>query len=171
MMPASSPARPVLSPAALGLLAGLAAGLAGAATATADVSPKVIAAYRGQVVITKDDLPPTASVADVKKLRLKELEGTANSEDVVAWRFHYTAFLNRTGASSLKLEFYVDDKDQRYVADQRLDGIDGRSPVLSGDISITEDEGLSKGKAYILKLTADVKGKDVVVASTPIVMK
>jgi hypothetical protein len=40
--------------------------------------------------------------------------------------------------------------------------------VLSGDISINEDEGLSKGKTYTIKLVTD---KNAVVASTQLTMK
>jgi hypothetical protein len=67
----------------------------------------------------------------------------------------------------LKLEFYTDDKDKRYVADKQLDGVDPKSAVLTGDISINEDEGLAKGKSYVVKLTA---GK-AIVATTTLKMK
>jgi hypothetical protein len=40
--------------------------------------------------------------------------------------------------------------------------------VLSGDISINEDDGLSRGKPYVIKLVTD---KDAAVASTPLLMK
>ena len=49
-----------------------------------------------------------------------------------------------------------------------LDGIDPKSSVLSGDISINEDEGLAKGKTYTVKL---VNAADQTVASTPLTMK
>jgi hypothetical protein len=150
-------------------------GLGHAGEARADLSSKVIGSFRGQIVLSKEELTPgkndAATIAEIKKVRLKELDGSANADDVVTWKFHYTAFLNRTGSSALKLEFYIDDKDARYVADQRLDGIDPKSSVLSGDITINEDEGLAKGKSYVIKLSADVKGKDVIVATTPVTMK
>jgi len=139
--------------------------------ASADLSPAVITAFRGELVITKGDLPEGKSekdtIAKIKTERLKELTGEAK-DDVVYWHFHYTAFLTKAGASALKMEFYTNDKDKKFVADNRLDGVDPKTPVLSGDISINEDEGLSKGKSYIIKLVTD---KDVVVASTPLVMK
>lgn len=136
--------------------------------ASADLSRNVIAAFRGELVITKGDLPEGKNekdtIARIKAERLKELTGEPR-DDVTYWRFHYTAFLSKPGATQLKMEFYTDKK---FVADNRLDGIDPKMTVLSGDISINEDEGLSKGKTYTIKLVTD---KDVVVASTTLVMK
>lgn len=149
----------------------LAAALGWGGAASADVSRNVIAAFKGELVITKGDLPEGKNdkdtIARIKSERLKELTGEARN-DVIGWHFHYTAFLSRTGATRLKMEFYTNDKDKKFVADNRLDGVDPKTPVLSGDISIDEDEGLSKGKPYLIKLVTD---KDVVVASTPLVMK
>ena len=64
------------------------------------------------------------------------------------------------------MEFYRDGK--QYAADKRLDGIDPKSAVLTGDISINEDEGLAKGKSYVIKL---VTAKDAVVASATLLFK
>jgi hypothetical protein len=142
------------------------AGLNG--VASADMSRNVIAAFRGELVITKGELPEGKNdkdtIAKIKAERLKELTGEAR-DDVMSWHFHYTAFLNKPGSTRLKVEFYLGNK---FVADNRLDGVDPKMTVLSGDISINEDEGLSRGKAYVIKVVTD---KDVVVASTPLVMK
>jgi hypothetical protein len=139
--------------------------------ASADVSRNVMAAFKGELVITKGELPDGKTekdtIAKIKSERLKELTGEERS-DVVYWHFHYTAFLSKPGSSLLKMEFYTNDKDKKFVADKRIDGVDPKTPALSGEISIDEDEGLSKGKPYIIKLVTD---KDVVVASTPLVMK
>jgi hypothetical protein len=147
------------------------AAVGSAGIATADMSRNVIAAFRGELVITKGDLPEGKNekdtIAKIKTERLKELTGEAR-DDVMYWRFHYTAFLTKIGATRLKMEFYINDKDKKFVADNRLDGVDPKTPVLSGDISINEDEGLSKGKPYIIKLVTE---NDVVVASTALVMK
>jgi hypothetical protein len=143
----------------------------GNGVASADMSRGVIAAFHGQLVISKDELPEgkndKETIAKIKAAQVKELIGSPKA-DVTGWRFHYTAFPSRTGATTLKMLFYTDDKDHRYVADQRLDGVDPKSAVLTGDISIDEDEGLAKGKAYIIKLETD---KDVVVAQASVVMK
>jgi len=149
----------------------VAAAVGWSGVASADISKTVIAAFRGELVITKGELPEGKTekdtIAKIKTDRLKELTGEAR-EDVVYWHFHYTAFLTKGGSTLLKMEFYTNDKDKKFVADNRLDGVDPKTTVLSGDISINEDEGLSKGKSYIIKLVND---KDVVVASTPLVMK
>jgi len=145
------------------------------ATAHADLSKKVIAEFKGQIVVSADALEPSgddkATISAIKKARLKEVKGEPNSDDVVAWKFAYTAFLKKTGATELTFEFYTDDKDARYAANQRLTGVDPTTGILTGTIEITEDDGLARGKAYRLKLSAKVKGKDIVVAETPIQMK
>ena len=136
--------------------------------ASADVSRNVISAFKGELVITKGELPEGKTekdtIAKIKTERLKELTGEAR-DDVTCWHFHYTAFLTKTGATQLKMEFY---SDKKLAANKRINGINPKDPVLSSDISFDEDEGLTKGKAYILKL---VNEKDVAVAQTPLVMK
>ena len=134
----------------------------------ADVSKPVISAFKGQVVITSEEELPAGkndkeTIAKIKKAQLKELTGTA-SEDVTSWNFHYTAFLSKTGAKNLKMEFMKGDK---LAADKQLDGIDPKSAVLTGDISINEDEGLAKGNTYQIRLVAGSS----VVAKTSLVMK
>jgi hypothetical protein len=137
--------------------------------ASADMSRGVIAAFRGQLVISKADLPEGKNDKDtinkIKAAKLSSLDGAAQ-EDVTYWNFHYTAFLNKTGNTTLKMEFYRDGK--QFVADKTLDGVDPKSAVLTGDIAINEDEGLAKGKAYVIKLVA---GKNTVVATTNLLMK
>ena len=137
--------------------------------ASADMSRAVIAAFKGQLVISKGDLPEGKNdkdtISKIKAAKLTTLEGSVQ-EDVTYWSFHYTAFLNKTGNSTLKMEFYRDGK--QFVADKTLDGVDPKSAVLSGDIQINEDEGLAKGKAYVVKLVA---GKNTVVATTNLMMK
>lgn len=138
--------------------------------AAADVSRSVIAAFKGDLVITKGDLPEgkndKETIARIKAERLKELTGEARN-DVTGWFFHYTAFLSKTGATELTLEFWRTD-DKRLAANKRINGIDPKIQALSGDISIDEDEGLTKGKAYVVKLVTE---KNVVVSQTPLVMK
>ncbi len=131
-------------------------GLGGAATA--DISSStVIATFRGQIVVSHDELPEGKNdkdtIAKIKAASLKELVGEP-AADVTQWHFHYTAFLNKTGASSLKMEFVTDDKDARLAADKQLEGVDPKSGVLTGDITIDEDEGLAKGKSYSIELFA-----------------
>lgn len=149
-------------------IAVLAAALLVGGVASAELSRKVIGAFRGQLVITKDELPEGKNdkdtIAKIKAAKLKELVGEKNDE-VTYWNFHYTAFLKKTGATTLKMEFYIDGK--KYVADKTLSGVDPKVSALTGTISINEDEGLTRGKSYVVKLVA---GKNTVVAQTPLVM-
>jgi hypothetical protein len=138
------------------------------APAFADLSKSVSGAFKGQVVVTKGDLPSGKNdkdtIAKIKKEQLKEVTGEPKG-DVTAWFFHYTAFLTKTGASKLKVEFLNGDK---LAADQQLDGVDPKSAILSGDITIDEDEGLAKGKTYTVRI---VNGSGGVVAKTNLTMK
>jgi len=138
--------------------------------ASADISSRtVIAAFKGQLILSKSEISEGKNDKDtimkIKAEKLSELKGEDNN-DVTQWNFHYTAFLTKTGNSSLKMEFYRDGK--QYSADKRLDGIDPKSGVLTGQITIDEDEGLVKGKSYTIKL---VGPGDSVVASTTVTMK
>jgi len=139
-----------------------------ASVATADMSKAVIGAFRGQLVISKGDLPEGKNdkdtISKIKAAKLTSLDGEAR-DDVTYWHFSYAAFLSKTGASTLKMEFY---NGKQLSADKTLDGIDGKSALLTGEISINEDEGLAKGKTYTIKLVTD---KNAVVAQTTLTMK
>ena len=134
------------------------------ATGTAfAMSNSVISTFRGQLVISKDELPEGKNdkdtISKIHAAQLKELTGEPRG-DVTAWNFHYTAFLTRTGANHLKLEFLQDGK---LSADKQLDSVDPKSSVLSGDITIDEDEGVTKGKTYTIELS---NGSSVVSKTT-----
>ena len=134
----------------------------------ADMTKSVISAFKGQLVISKGELPvgknDKDTIAKIKKEQLKEIQGTT-SEDVTSWYFSYTAFLSKTGAKNLKMEFL---KAGKLAADKQLDGIDPKSGVLTGEISINEDEGLAKGNTYQIQL---VNPSGAVVAKTTLIMK
>ena len=133
----------------------------------ADMSRKVTAAFRGELVISTGELPEGRddkdTIAQVKKARLKELKGQSR-DDVTRWTFHYTAFLEKTGARSLTMKFTGGDR----TADKRLTGVDPKATVLTGDITIDEDEGLKRGRTYTIELL-DPRGG--VVATTRLTMK
>lgn len=135
----------------------------------ADMPKAVQSAFKGQVVVTDGDLPvgknDKDTIAKIKKAQKKEVTGGMKGEDVTAWTFHYTAFLSKTGSSKLKIEFL---KGGKLAADQQLDGVDAKSPILSGDVSIDEDEGLAKGSTYTVQF---VNGSGGVVAKTTLLMK
>lgn len=139
--------------------------------AQADIGPKVIKAFKGQLIISTDPVETAGTdkevIAAFKAAKLKELKGEANADEVTQWQFHYTAFLKSKGFKSLTLEFHVNGQ---YVADRRLEGVDPTLTVLEGDIAINEDEGPAKGKKYTLKLVGTKGKKEVVIATTTLVM-
>ena len=146
----------------------LAAALVVGGVASADMTKPVINAFRGQLIVSKSELPEGKNdkdtIAKIKAAKIAALNGEPQ-EEIQYWNFHYTAFLSKTGSTKLKMEFY---NGKQLAADKTLDGIDSKSSVLSGDISINEDEGLAKGKTYIVKL---VTANDAVVATTSLTMK
>jgi hypothetical protein len=146
----------------------LCAALVVGGVASADMSRPVINAFKGQLIVSKAELPEgkndKETISKIKVAKLAALTGEAQ-EDVTYWNFHYTAFLSKTGSAKLKMEFY---NGKQLAADKTLDGIDSKSAVLSGDISINEDEGLAKGKTYQVKL---VNERDQVVSTASLTMK
>jgi hypothetical protein len=153
------------------LAGALAVGATTATTAYAELSTSVISTFRGQFVVSHDELPEGKNdkdtIAKIKQASLTELSGEP-AGDVTAWHFHYTAFLTRTGASSLKMEFITDDAKHNLAADKQLEGVDPKSSVLTGDITIDEDEGLAKGKRYSVELVA---GGSTVVSKQSVLFK
>ena len=145
---------------------------AGQARVAEAISPKVIKAFKGKLLVTAEPLEEAGSdketIAAWKKAALTEVTGTPNADDVQTWTFQYTAFLKSKGYSTLAIEFHTDGK---FVADQRLEGVDPSLPVLQGEVSITEDDGPSKGKKYTLKLVGTKGGKETVLASSSLTLK
>lgn len=142
-----------------------------ARTADADLSKKVIAAFKGKILVTQAPLEmqgdDKTTIAGFKKQSLTEVKSHQGADDVPTWVFTYNAFLNKTGASSLSFDFY---EGNDYKANKDLTGVDPKMTVLQGDIEITEDDNITKGKTYTLKLTGKVKGKDVVFATGSVKM-
>jgi hypothetical protein len=140
--------------------------------ADADMSKKVIAAFKGKLLVTSSPLEmqgdDKTTIAAFKKLALTEVKSQIGADDVPTWTFTYNAFLSKTGATSLKLEFY---DGSNYSADKQLTGVDPKLTVLQGDIEITEDDNITKGKSYTLKLTGMVKGKEVTFATGAVKMR
>lgn len=144
--------------------------------AHADLSAKVQTALRGQIIIINGALPQGETDADtvaaIKKARLTELTHSMSGEDVAQWSFDFTAFLKAPPRiDALSLDFYTADKARSYAANKRFTGIDPTLPIVSGTVDITEDDGLNKGKRYLVKLTGQVKGKEVVFARTEVTLK
>jgi hypothetical protein len=145
-----------------------------ASSARADVSEAVQKKFKGQILVAADPLPDSAEDDATLVRLLNKANITAvthrKSEGVAVWRFHFMAFMKKKpGVTQIALDFYTDDpgtKKKEFVAQERLTGIDPTLTLLSSEVEISEDDGLTPGRAYLVKLTAEVKGKDVVLATT-----
>jgi hypothetical protein len=145
--------------------------LAFAAVAEAELSDAVVAAFRGKIVLTRAAVAEGASdketIAKLKAAQLTELTGTP-TDDGQSWTFHYAAFLKKTGNVGLKLQFVSGEQDRRLAAETSIPIPDVDSEVLTGTLTIGESRGLTRGKAYQLKLVND---KGEVVAKTSAIFK
>src|SRR5262245_52164415 len=140
-----------------------------------ECSAKISAAFKGKLIVTADqlDLGGEASqvIPAVKKKNLTVIKHEV-IEDSPTWGFFFTAFMSRTpGAKAVSLDFYTDDGEHRYVANKRLQGIDPKATLLQHNVLISEDDGLNVGKRYLVKLTSQVGGHDVVLATTKLTTK
>ena len=145
--------------------------LGGASIVHADVAEKIHRAFRGRILITDRALPaPAGGEGDVIKTysKLARTELAHSVEDGVAtWAFHFMAIMSqRPGVTQVSLDFYQADQGQQYVASKRLAGIDPKLKLLQSRVLLSEDDGLKRGGNYIVKLTADVRGKEVVLAQS-----
>jgi hypothetical protein len=142
--------------------------------ASADISKKVQAAFKGQLLITAEPLPESLgddkeTIASYKKAVLKSVKGEPGDEEALTWHFNFTAFFKGpVGVDELSLDFYTNDKEKLYVANKKLSGIDKSMTVLTGDISIDENDNVNANRSYLVKLTGKVKGKEVTFASAPL---
>jgi hypothetical protein len=141
------------------------------AVAAASLSDAVVAAFRGKIVLSRaagtEGASDKETIAKLKAAQLTELVGTP-TDDGQSWKFHYTAFLKKTGNVGLRLQFVSAEVDRRVATEVAIPIPDVESPVLSGDLTIGESRGLSRGKAYQLKLVND---KDEVVAKASATFK
>jgi hypothetical protein len=143
--------------------------------AAQECTAKVKAAFKGQLIVTDQQLDLGGESADViaavKKKNLTVIK-SEEIEDTPTWGFFFTAFMNRSaGAKSISLDFYTDDGERRYVANKKLDGIDPSITMIQHNVMITEDDGLNIGKRYIVKLSSQVGGKEVILATTKLSTK
>jgi len=141
--------------------------LAGAKVGNADVSVGVQKAFRGSILITTDKLPDKLD-SDAETTYLDHTD----NDGVATWSFHYLAFFTKScGTNALSVDFYTADKEKLYVANKGLMGVDPKMQVLSGALSITEDEGLNPGRDYIVEITGEIRGKEVVFAKAKLKFK
>ena len=159
-----------MRPAAISALCVLAILLA-ATPGTADVPLKVQKQLKGQIFISTEPLPQSADddaslVKLLKKANRSELKHVSN-DGLAVWRFHVMAFMfKKPGVSQVALDFYLDDKSKAFVAQERLGSIDKNLTLLQAQVELSEDDGLSANKSYVVKLTAEVGGKEVLLATT-----
>jgi hypothetical protein len=142
-----------------------------AVAAEAAFSDGVVAAFKGKILISGAAVAEAKSdketIAKLKAAQLSELAGKAG-DDGESWTFHYTAFLKKTGNVALKLQFVSAEVDGRLATETAISIPDVELPVLSGELTIGESRGLTRGKAYLLKLVND---KGEVVAKTSATFK
>ncbi|HVZ73929.1 MAG TPA: hypothetical protein VHJ20_16230 [Polyangia bacterium] len=135
------------------------------------LSDGVVAALRGKIVISRAAVAAGANdketTAKLKAAQLMEVVGKP-TDDGEEWRFHYTAFLKKTGNVALKLRFVSGEQDRRQAAETSVSIVDVQSPVLSGDVVVGERQGLERGKAYLVQLVND---KGELVAKTSALFK
>ena len=125
-----------------------------------DPPPNTVA---DQVLISRRIPRGDSTQAVLDGLELKH----ATADGVPVWRFHVLAFMSKKpGVSQVALDFYTDDKTHAFVAQERLAGIDKDLSLLDAQVDLSEDDGLSANKTYVVKLTAEVRGKEVVLATT-----
>lgn len=154
----------------LGSLA-FALALVWSAAARADVSEQVQKKFKGQILIAADALPDSAPddaelIRQLKKANTTVIGHTGGAGSAV-WRFYFMAFMSKKpGATQVALDFYTDDKKRQFVAQERLAGIDPKLTLLESAVELSEDDGLAADQSYIVRLTAEVRGKDVVLATT-----
>jgi hypothetical protein len=144
---------------------------AASARAEANFSDAVVAAFRGKIVLTRVAVAAGATdketIAKLKAAQLQALVGTP-TDDGQSWTFHYAAFLKTAGNVALKLQFVSGEQDGRLAAETAIPIPDVDSPALTGEVTIGETRGLTRGKAYLLKLVNDA---GEVVAKTSAIFK
>ena len=147
------------------------------ASAMAGKSGSVANTFKGQILISENELPdpdPEDTKGTIKLYRAQSLKVITGSvtDGVASWSFHFTAFMkSKPKTSSLTLEFYTDDKEKLFVADKRLNGADPSLQILASTVNISEDENLNRGRKYVVKLVATTGKKTVILASTKIATK
>lgn len=142
-----------------------------AAASRADVPLSVQKQLKGQMFVSLEPLPQSADsdaalIKALKKANQTELKHIT-ADGVPTWRFHVLAFMKqKPGVGQISLDFYLDDKSHAFVAQERLAGIDKGLSLLDAQVDLSEDDGLAANKSYIVKLTAEARGREVVLATT-----
>lgn len=161
----------------IGVAAAVATMLAGlVAYADISISKQVQKTFRGQIIISAQELPdgegdPKATIATYKKLDLHAVKGDVSGDDVASWTFHYTAFLKAApGTKSVSFDFHTADKENLYVANKTLQ-VDPKATMFTGALTIDENEGPTRGKTYHVILRAKKGSKEIELARTKLTLK
>jgi hypothetical protein len=157
-------------------LIALIAGVALATPARADVSESLQKKLKGQLFLSDQafDVAGDDDAAVVKSLKKQNKASLSHTEvsGTASWHIAFLACMSRKpGVSEVSLDFYTTGKKGEYVANKRLTGISPTLTLLSSEVDLSEDDGLNAGRTYVVKLTAQVKGKDVVLAQTKLSTK
>ncbi len=162
----------------MGILAGIAL-VAAAGLAHAELTKKVSQKYRGQILVTDNalnftvlgDSSQTIKTCEKNKLKVVKHEEVGGTP---TWTFYYTAFLNaKPRVGTLTMEFYYDMPGEglELRADKTMVGIDRSLKILQGRISISEDDNVSAGKTYVVKLVDNLPKSSKTYATTKLTFK
>ena len=151
-------------------------GLALALVAHAGMSKKVQNKFKGRILISDEELPDGDSSDDAGTIRkFEKLHKTSvqsdKVDDVASWTFFYTAFLKtQPGSGGLTMDFHKTDKAKTYVANSRLE-VDSSLTIISGRLTIDENEGPNPGTAYDVIIRGKKGGKEIELARTRLTLK
>jgi len=147
--------------------------------AHADLTAKVIKKYRGQILITDTalnlmvlgDTAQTIKTCQKRQLKAVKHDDTGGTP---TWTFYYTAFLTaKPRVSTLTMEFYYEMPGEglELRADKTMVGVDRSLKTLQGSITISEDDNVSAGKTYVVKLVDNVRNTSKTYATTKLTFK
>jgi hypothetical protein len=153
------------------LVVALALGLVTIGSAAAEPSAAVQKKLKGKMYLAEESFvldgdDDAEVIKNIQKQSKASLAHRAEGENAI-WHVAFVAFLGKKpGVTQVSVDFY--DGKNTYVANKRMSGVSADIPVLASEFDISEDDGLTRGKPYTVKLSASVKGKDVVFATAKI---
>ncbi len=145
------------------------------------ISPAVGKRLRGRLIVSD---APLATGGQKVKAALKTINAahkttlTPSKKDggVNYYAFHWTAFMRKKPrVSSLSLEFYKKEGKKKFAsgmsANKGLQGVNPSLTILRGHTEISEDDGVTTGKTYKIKLVATIGSRDHLLAQTVVTFK
>lgn len=129
---------------------------------------KLLAKYRGQLILAAESF----QVSDDDDAMLTQVKGKAKTElagkdgggdEGMVWDFAFLGVLKaKPGATKATLAF-IDAKSGTQATYKEL-SCAADQEIIAADLTISENDGLTKGKTYDIVLTVSKGGKDVVLA-------